>query len=364
MIEFWGAKKTEWDFVGKRRIAFVFSGIMVATGFVAAIQIARGKAPMGIDFAGGLSMTIALEQPVEVDRIRQALSAKGVKEAQIQQLQSEKGQRLLIKLRAMEEESTVKAVINDLAAGVKPVPPAPGAGKASARPVPPAPGAGKASARPVPPAPGAGKAGTTAATPATGNTIVVEGTQAVGPAVGKLLQQKAAWAAFWSIIMITIYIWWRFEYRFGVAAAIATAHDVFAVMGIMYLLNKDFTLLTVSALLTIAGYSLTDTVVVYGRIRENMRLRARDSLEGVINISVNEVLSRTTMTSMTTLMPLVALLIYGSQVTYDFALALTMGIFIGTYSSWYVASPIIVEWENYNRRRSMEAAAARQLKRK
>ena len=336
MIEFWGAKKTEWDFVGKRRIAFVFSGIMVATGFVAAIQIARGKAPMGIDFAGGLSMTIALEQPVEVDRIRQALSAKGVKEAQIQQLQSEKGQRLLIKLRAMEEESTVKAVINDLAAGVKP----------------------------VPPAPGAGKAGTTAATPATGNTIVVEGTQAVGPAVGKLLQQKAAWAAFWSIIMITIYIWWRFEYRFGVAAAIATAHDVFAVMGIMYLLNKDFTLLTVSALLTIAGYSLTDTVVVYDRIRENMRLRARDSLEGVINISVNEVLSRTTMTSLTTLMPLVALLIYGSQVTYDFSLALTMGIFIGTYSSWYVASPIIVEWENYKRRRSMEAAAARQLKRK
>jgi preprotein translocase subunit SecF len=290
---------------------------------------------MGIDFAGGLSMTIALETPVEVDRIRQALSAKGVKEAQIQQLQAAKGQRLLIKLREVSEEATVKTVINDLAGATGPAVTAAVAGKAGKTPAP----------------------------AATGNKVVVEGTQAVGPAVGRLLQQKAAWAAFWAIVMITVYIWWRFEYRFGVAAAIATAHDVFAVMGIMWLLQKDFTLLTVSALLTIAGYSLTDTVVVYDRIRENMRLRAKDSLEGLINVSVNEVLSRTTMTSLTTLMPLVALLIYGSQVTYDFSLALTMGIFIGTYSSWYVASPIIVEWENYKRRKSMESAVSRQQKR-
>ena len=311
MIEILGWKKTEWDFVGKRRIAFAVSGVMVATGLIAGIQLARGKAAMGIDFAGGLSMTFALAEPVEVDRIRQAFSAKGVRETQIQQLQAEKGQRLLIRLREMSEEGLVRKTMEELAGG-KPV--------------------------------------------------VIEGTQAVGPAVGKLLRQKAAWAAFWAMIMITIYIWWRFEYRFGVAAAIATIHDVLAVLGIMWVLQKDFTLLTVSALLTIAGYSLTDTVVVYDRIRENLRLRSRDSLEGVINVSINEVLSRTLLTSMT-LLPLFALLIYGSEVTYDFSLALVIGLFIGTYSSWYVASPIIVEWDNYKRRKAMEGAISRQQKR-
>src|SRR5678809_601797 len=134
-------------------------------------------------------------------------------------------------------------------------------------------------------------------------TVLIEGSQEVGPAVGKSLQKDAALAVFWAIVLIMLYIWVRFDYQSGVAAAIAPLHDVIAVLGIMWVLQKDFTLLIVTALLTIAGYSLTDTVVVFDRIRDNKRSYARESLEVVINRSVNEVLSRTLVTSMMVILP-------------------------------------------------------------
>ena len=308
MMELMGWKKSDWDFVGKRYIAFTVSGLLCALGLAAAAAIWIGKAPLGIDFAGGLSMNVTITQPVSLDAIRSSFAAKGIKDAQIQQLDALAGQHLLVRVREMGAEEDVKAILTGLAAGA---------------------------------------------------TLTVEGVSSVGPAVGSRLRVEATYAVFWAIILIMLYIWVRFQYRFGVAAALATFHDVLAVLGVMWLLQRDFTLLTVTALLTLAGYSLTDTVVVFDRIRENMRFMSRDPLPLVINKSINEILSRTALTSLTTMLPLVALLAYGSSVTHDFALALLLGVIVGTYSSWFVASTILVEWDAWRRRRAAEAAANR-----
>ena len=128
------------------------------------------------------------------------------------------------------------------------------------------------------------------------------------------------------------------------AATVATFHDVLAVLGIVFILNKEITLLIVTALLTVAGYSLTDTVVVYDRIRENLRARRKEALGDVMNASINQVLSRTAMTSLTTFLAAAALFFLGGEVLHDFAFALLLGIVVGTYSSWFVASPLIYEW--------------------
>ncbi len=140
-----------------------------------------------------------------------------------------------------------------------------------------------------------------------------------------------------------VYIWYRFELIFGIAATAATFHDVLAVLGIFYLLDREISLLVVTALLTIAGYSLTDTVVVFDRIRENLA-RRRGTLAEIINLSVNEVLSRTIITSTTVFLAVLPLYLFGGVVLRDFALAMLLGVIIGTYSSVFVASPIVFAW--------------------
>ncbi len=147
-----------------------------------------------------------------------------------------------------------------------------------------------------------------------------------------------------ALVMIIMYIAARFEFRFGAAAATATFHDVLAVLGIFYLLDKEITLLIVTALLTLAGYSLTDTVVVFDRIRENLRGRKGRKLDQVINDGINQVLSRTIVTSLTVLLVLLALFFWGGEVIHDFSLALILGVVIGNYSSIFVASPILLIW--------------------
>jgi preprotein translocase subunit SecF len=147
-----------------------------------------------------------------------------------------------------------------------------------------------------------------------------------------------------SMIAIILYIAFRFEFKFGVAAAIATIHDVFAVLGIFYILNWEINLLIVTALLTLAGYSLTDTVVVFDRIRENLKRNKKDALPQLVNYSINEVLSRTIITSLTVVIVLIPLVLFGGEVLHDFSIALLMGVVVGTYSSIFVASPLLVVW--------------------
>jgi len=176
------------------------------------------------------------------------------------------------------------------------------------------------------------------------NPQTVESVSEIGPAIGKKLRTDALFALIVSAAAIILYLAWRFEFKFGVAAAVATFHDVIMLVGIFYLLGREMDLLFITALLTIGGYSLTDTVVVFDRIRENIRLRKKNTFSETINLSVNEVLSRTVITSLTTFVACVALLLFGGVVLKDFSLALAIGIIIGTYSSIFVASPIVAIW--------------------
>ena len=287
--------KTNFDFIGKRHIAYGLSGVLVFLGVLALFQISRGAANMGIDFAGGTSIQVKFERAVDLGAVRQALSQSGIKDSEPQQFAD--GRSVMIRLkRSTAEAGMAQQVQEALRAGVR------------------------------------------------DNPFTVEASTEVGPAIGKELQNKALLAIVISLAGIVVYIAWRFEFRFGVAATVATFHDVLAVLGVVFILNKEITLLIVTALLTIAGYSLTDTVVVYDRIRENLRARRKEALGDVMNHSINQVLGRTAMTSLTTLLATAAMFLLGGEVLHDFAFALLIGIVVGTYSSWFVASPLIYEW--------------------
>jgi preprotein translocase subunit SecF len=294
MLEILG--KTNVDFMGKRRYAFLFSGIMVVLGVIALIQIARGQANLGIDFAGGTAVQLKFDQSIRIEDARTALESNGLADAELQEFGQEN--KLLIRVKASTtiEEKTAEKVVSIFS---KEFP---------------------------------------------SNKFVVESSTEIGPTIGKKLQSDALVAIVISFAGIILYIAARFELRFGVAAALATFHDVLAVLGAFYILDKEITLLVVTALLTLAGYSLTDTVVVFDRIRENLRLRRREQEETMINNAINQVLSRTIVTSLTVVLVLIPLTLAGGEVLHDFSLALLWGVIFGTYSSVFVASPLLLLW--------------------
>jgi len=294
MIELLG--KTKIDFMGKRYYAFAFSGILLLVGLFALIQVFRGHANMGIEFSGGTAVQLKFEGPVEVGKVREALGKANIPESNLQQFSD--ASRVLIRVK--KEFAEQSRMLDRIQAALKEYLP--------------------------------------------DRSFVVEGSDEIGPAIGKGLRKAAAWAIVISIIGILVYIAWRFEFRFGVAATIATFHDVLAILGVMVLLGREITLLVVTALLTLAGYSLTDTIVVFDRIRENLRARRKESLNVLINASINEVLSRTIVTSLTVFLASLSLLFLGGEVLHDFSLAMSMGVIVGTYSSIFVASSLLVEW--------------------
>jgi len=288
--------KTNIDFIARRYIAYAISALLVILGVVALVQIWRGHANLGIDFAGGTSTQVKFERPVDLGAIREALNEHGIRDSEPQQFADGRSVMIRLKREATGQGATVQQVQEALRKSLP------------------------------------------------DNPFIVEASTEVGPAIGKELQQKALIAIAISLAGIVLYIAWRFEFRFGVAATAATFHDVLAVLGIVWLLDKEITLLIVTALLTLAGYSLTDTVVIFDRIRENLRLRRKESLAEVMNTSINQVLARTAMTSVTTLLGALALFLLGGEVLHDFSFALIAGIIVGSYSSWFVASPLIYEW--------------------
>jgi preprotein translocase subunit SecF len=180
----------------------------------------------------------------------------------------------------------------------------------------------------------------------------------VGPQVGHDLQRKAVLAVIWSIIGMLVYIAVRFDFKFGVGAIVALIHDTLITVGLLSLFNREITLVVVAALLTLVGYSVNDTVVVYDRIRENLKAHRREALPAVINKSINQTLSRTVLTSGLTMLVVIALFFFGGEVLNTFALTLWIGIIVGTYSSIYVASPIVVIWSEFLDRRKAAARAA------
>lgn len=176
------------------------------------------------------------------------------------------------------------------------------------------------------------------------NPATVLSAEEVGPSVSAHLREQALLAIFWAMVGILIYIWWRFDFRFAVAATVATVHDVLAVLGILFVMRFEVNLLMLTALLTIAGYSLNDTVVIFDRIRENLRLHRKEDYGLLINRSINETLSRTIITSVATLLVVISLVFLGGEVIYTFSFAMLIGIVIGCYSTIFVASNLIAEW--------------------
>ncbi len=290
-------KKTNIDFMGLKKYTFIISGILVISGIIAIIQIVTGSANLGIDFVGGTAVQLKFEKKVPLQDVRYMLESAGIKEFDLQDFPTVN--KVLIRIKQKEETlgKFSQKIISTLREGFK------------------------------------------------GNKITVDSTIEIGPKVGAKLRQDALWAILAATLGILLYIAWRFQFRFSIGATTATAHDVLAVLGLFNIMGIEINLIVVSALLTIAGYSLTDTVVVFDRIRENLRYVAKESIEGVINRSINEVLSRTIVTSLTTLLAALALFLFGGEVIHYFALAMILGITVGTYSSVFVASPIVLLWK-------------------
>ena len=291
-------KKTNIDFIGMRKISFIISGIMSIIGIIAIVQIARGAANMGIDFSGGTSVQLKFSQPVGIDQARHALAKHNLKEANLQEIKD--GNKLLIKVgKTTLATGKVADTIEDVFKKEMP-----------------------------------------------GNTFAVESSTEIGPSIGNKLRKDTLVAVAISLLCIIIYIAWRFDFKFGIGAVVATLHDVLAILAVFFVLNKEVNLLLITAVLTIAGYSLTDTVVVFDRIRENLHKNLKEPLFSVFNKSINEVLSRTIVTSITTFLASVSLYLFGGEVIHDFAFALVVGVVVATYSSIFVASPVVVILEN------------------
>jgi len=289
--------QTNIDFMGIRKYAFIFSGIITLIGIIAIIQILAGHGNLGIDFGGGTAVQLKFEKPLRIDAARSVLTRNGIDDAELQEFPEDN--KILIRLKQLS--ATTEPVADRVISIFK---------------------------QEVP-----------------DNTFVVDSSTEIGPTVGRKLQKDAVTAVVLSMIGIIIYIALRFEFRFGIAAAIATFHDVIVVVGLFYLLDKEINLLVITALLTLAGYSLTDTVVVFDRIREYLRVRRREPIEVIINNGINHVLGRTLIVSLTTLLVLVALFLFGGEVIHDFSFALLIGVLIGTYSSVFVASPLLIVWK-------------------
>jgi preprotein translocase subunit SecF len=285
---------TRLDFVGKRHYAFLFSGIVTALSLLALVV---SGPRYGIDFAGGTLLHMRFHQAVDIGTIRDALGDLG-SEASVQDFGTNKGEYLL---RIPESAS-------DLA------------------------GFGQRIRQRLDGAFGAG-------------SYEVLRTETVGPRVGRELRQKAILAVLFSTIMMGAYIALRFEVRFGIGAAVALLHDVIVTVGALVILNYEFDLTIVAALLTIVGFSVNDTVIVSDRIRENMRKVRRQPLGVTINQSINETLSRTVLTTGTAILVILALYLLGGSVIHGFAFTLLVGFSIGTYSSIFVASPIVLAFE-------------------
>ncbi len=295
-------KRPSIDFIKVRRYAFISSAIFALVGIFAFIQLSRGHGNLGVEFSGGAMVQFQATKPFTVEEVRDVLNQKGWGHAEIQPLEGGKG--LMVKLK--KSEASVGKMAEDLGAVLN--------------------------------------------QGLSGNKFIIEGTSEIGASVSRDLRKWAIIAILISLAGIIAYLAVRFELIFGIAGAIATFHDVLFVLGIFYLFNVEITLLVVTSLLTLAGYSLTDTVVVFDRIRENLN-RSRESLKDIINLSINEVLSRTIVTSGTVFLASLALLIFGGVVIRDFALAICLGVIIGSFSSVFVASPVIYAWRKETKKK-------------
>jgi preprotein translocase subunit SecF len=329
------------DFIGKRKIAFTFSLVLIIVS-IATLVVHRGPR-YGIDFAGGTLVQVKFEAPVTIDDIKSGLQGMEIAASAVQQFGQVHDNEYLIRtdVTTTALQGLSKRVEQHLKA-------------------------------------------------ATGVPVEIRRVEMVGPQVGQDLREKALFAMFYALLFITVYIsgrfelkwaksgivaaaimgavyvlslfdvsvpflmlaalavslviFWFFEFKYAMGAIVALIHDVTITVGIFSIFGKEFTLPIVAALLTIIGYSLNDTIIVFDRIRENLRKYHKEPMTTIVNKSINETLSRTILTSLTTLVVVAALFVLGGGIIHDFSFALLVGVLIGTYSSIYVASPILLAW--------------------
>lgn len=276
------------NFMGARRIAAVFSIILL---LVSIGSLAINGLKLGLDFTGGSLVEVTYEQPVELETVRGTLRASGYGDAVVQTFGS--ANDILIRLGEAHDPQLGQSILEALQQDAE-------------------------------------------------SSVTLRRNEFVGSQVGEELREQGGLGLLVALIMVMIYLAFRFQYKFSVGAVLALAHDVIIVLGFFSLMQIDFDLTVLAALLAVIGYSLNDTIVVYDRIRENFRvLRVGESLE-VLNTSLNQTLSRTIMTSLTTMMVLVVLAMFGGEMIYGFAIALLAGVIVGTYSSVYVAGNILL----------------------
>jgi len=285
---------TRFNFLGHRRAAFILSAILIVAGAIS--LVAHGGPEFGIDFEGGTLLQVQFERPIDVQSIRDALADAGVGGAEIQRFGGNR--EAIIRVQQAEEGTDLTGAILEALSEADP-----------------------------------------------GNRADVRREELVGPTVGRELRTKATNAILIALVLILAYISLRFEFKFAVGAVAALVHDVAITLGMFSLTGREISLPVIAAFLTIVGYSLNDTIVIYDRIRENRRKLYGKSFTDIVNKSLNESLSRTVVTSLTTLLVVLCLFFFGGEVIKDFAFALMVGVIVGTYSSLYVASPLVVEWQ-------------------
>jgi preprotein translocase subunit SecF len=288
----WMAKK--WYFLG-------FSLVVTVAGILS--MLFWHGIPLGIDFKGGTIVTVRFANDVHPDQIRASVEKAGIKDARIQRYDVPSKHEFII---ALEQSQTSESALESGRTRIVNALTAAGVGQ-----------------------------------------FDVLNVDVVGPQVGKQLQRQAFWATIYSLGGMLIYLWYRFELIYGAAAVVAVFHDTLFTLGVFSLTNTELSLTVIAALLTLIGYSMNDTIVIFDRIRENLRTSRRESMYELVNKSINQTLSRTVLTSGLTFLTVAALYFFGGQVLHGFSFALVVGILIGTYSSIAVAAPMLVAYQNW-----------------
>jgi preprotein translocase subunit SecF len=303
-------KNTHVKFVEIRKIGYAFSGTLILIGIISLIL--HGGPRYGIDFTGGTSLQLKFEKTISAGDLRSSIGKIGFSGAEIKHIGTAEENEFIIRVEKKTEGTEASTIIEEQLTK-----------------------------------------------DFSDNPYDIRFVQEIGPKIGGELRRAALMAIFISLLGILIYVSWRFEFKFAVGAVVALFHDVMITLGIFSLFNYEISLVVIAAFLTIVGYSLNDTIVVYDRIRENLKVLRRENLHNIINISINQTLSRTINTSLTTLLVVVILWLFGGDVIHNFAFALLIGIGIGTYSSIFIASALVYEWHERTEAKKSKNATLR-----
>ena len=297
---------TDFPFMKYRRYTYFFSGALILATVVWLLM--HGGPRYSVDFTGGTLLQIRTSQAIPADQLRATIDAAGYKGVELQQSTGQEGNEYLIRMKtqtASDPFVTIQAALQQHFPGTQ---------------------------------------------------VELRRTEAVGPKVGGELRKKALWAVIFVLGWILVYVGWRYEFKFALGAVVALFHDVFVTLGVLCFTHREISLTVVAALLTIAGYSINDTIVVFDRIRERGKSLRKEKHSRVMDIAVNETLSRTVITSLTVFLSAVALLVWGGEVLRDFSFAMVIGVAFGTYSSVYVASALALDtWIWLDRRKGVQA---------